>query len=71
MHRRIMIAELKRYWLKNASQCDEGMTSLIDWARKMHDLEAVTALATEEERGTWREPTDVGMKLRCKVTVTA
>lgn len=40
------------------------MTSLIDCARKMHEREAVTALATEVERGIDREAEEVGRKLR-------
>ena len=43
----------------------------MDWAKKMQDREAVTALGTDEDRGMEFETREVGMKLRWRVTVTA
>jgi hypothetical protein len=68
---KIMIAELKRYWTKNARWCEGGMESFIDWAKKIHDRDAQMDFVTEEDVDVAGWFLRLGREFRCKVIRTA
>lgn len=59
-----MTAALKRDWTEKARWCDLGIASLVVTDRRMDDLDAKTALGTEDQFGFARPFRLVGKKFR-------